>query len=131
VYFQIAPDYDLLRVFGCPAYFHVKEDKLDPRVKKGLFIEFKKGIKGYKIWDPKDMNFIFSRDITFDETSMLKPKITQQVKIVKTKEVSQQVENDANPPSLESSVSLRIMSKVTQGNYQVAEVDADDDKDQE
>ena len=56
---------------------------------------------------------------------MLKPTICRHVEIVKTKEVSQQVENDANPPSLESSVSLRIMPKVTQGNDQVAEVDAD------
>ena len=53
---------------------------------------------------------------------MLKPTISRQVEIVKTKEVSQQVENDANLPSLESSVSLRIMPKVTQGNDQVAEV---------
>ena len=27
-------DYDFLYVFGCPAYYHVKESKLDPRVKK-------------------------------------------------------------------------------------------------
>ena len=27
-------DYDFLRVFGYPAYYHVKEDKLDPRAKK-------------------------------------------------------------------------------------------------
>ena len=47
---------------------------------------------------------------------MLKPTISRQVEIVKTKEVSQQVENDANPLSLKSSVSLRIMPKVTQGN---------------
>ena len=33
---KTAPDYDSLRVFDCPAYYHVKEDKLDPRAKKGL-----------------------------------------------------------------------------------------------
>ena len=59
---KIAPDCDLLRVFGCLAYYHVKEDKLDPRAKKGLFVGFKKGIKENKIWDPKDMKFIFSRE---------------------------------------------------------------------
>ena len=74
---KTAADYDLLRVFSCPAYYHVKEDKLDPRAKKRLFIEFKKGIKGFKIWDPTDIKFIFSRDVTFDETFMLKPKISQ------------------------------------------------------
>ena len=41
------------------------------------------------------------------------------------------MENDANPLSLESSTSLRIMPRVTQGNDQVAEVDAVVDEDQE
>ena len=80
--------------------------------KKRLFVGFNKGIKGYKIWDPKDMKFIFSRDVTFDEVSMLKSKISRQVEIIKTKEVSQQVENDANPLSLESSASVRIIPRV-------------------
>jgi len=35
---KTAPDYDSLRGFDCPAYYHVKEDKLDPRTKKGLFV---------------------------------------------------------------------------------------------
>ena len=35
----------------------------------------------------------------------------------------------ANPLSLESSVSLKIMPRVTQGNGQVAEVDADEEED--
>ena len=83
-----APDYDLLRVFGCPAYYHIKEDNLDPRAKKRLFVGFKKGIKGYKIWDPKDMKFIFSRDVTFDEASMLKLITSQQVEIEKTNAIT-------------------------------------------
>ena len=47
---KTAQDYNLLRVLGCPAYYRIKEDKLDPRVKKGVFVGFKKGVKGYKIW---------------------------------------------------------------------------------
>jgi len=46
-----------------------------------VFIGFKKGEKGYKIWDPKDKKFILSRDVTFDEASMLKPIISQQAEI--------------------------------------------------
>jgi len=42
-----------LQVFRCPTYYHVKKDKLDPRVKKGVFLRFKKGVKDYKIWNPK------------------------------------------------------------------------------
>ena len=62
---------------------------------------------------------------------MLKPKISQQMEIIKTKDVSQQVKNDANPLSLESSASVRIIPRVTQGNYQADEVDADDEEGQE
>jgi len=51
---RVAQDYDSLRVFSCPAYYHVKKDKLDPRARKCVFIGFKKDIKGYKIWDLKD-----------------------------------------------------------------------------
>ena len=33
-----AQDYDSLRVFGCLTYYHVKEDKLDPRAQKSMFV---------------------------------------------------------------------------------------------
>ena len=54
---------------------------------------------------------------------MLKPTISQQV----TKGISQQVESYATSPSLERSVSLDIIPKVTQGSDYVPEQDADDD----
>ena len=129
----------MLRVFGCPAYYHVKE-KLDPRAKKVVFVGFKKGVKGYKIWDAEDKKFILSRDVTFDEALMVKPinsqhvksektkAISQQVEIEKTKRVSQQMESDATSPSLEKSVSLEIISTVTQGSDYVPEQDADEDQ---
>ena len=62
---------------------------------------------------------------------MLKPTISQQVEIEKTKGISHQVESDATLPSLKRSVSLEIIPTVTQGNDHVAEQDAaDDDEDQ-
>ena len=48
-----------LRVFGSTAYYHVKESKLDPRAKKKI---------------------ISSRDVTFDESAMLK-KVTTDGKV--------------------------------------------------
>ena len=51
---KVAHDYDSLRVFDCPAYYHVKENKLGPRTRKRMFIGFKKAVKSYEIWDPKD-----------------------------------------------------------------------------
>ena len=77
------------------------------------------------------MKFLLSRDVTFDEASMMKPKVSQQVETSKTKDVSQQVENDANPLSLESSASVRIIPRVTQGNDQAVEEDAEVEEGQE
>ena len=59
---KVAQDFDLLRIFGCSVYYHIKEDKLDPRAKKSVSVGFKKGLKRYKIWDLKDKKFIRSRD---------------------------------------------------------------------
>ena len=44
-----ASDYDMLWIFGCPAYYHVSDGKLNPRAKKAVFLGFKKGVKGYKL----------------------------------------------------------------------------------
>jgi len=46
---KVAQDYNSLRVFNCLAYHHVKKDKLGSRARKGVFFEFKKGVKDYKI----------------------------------------------------------------------------------
>ena len=43
---RVAQDYNSLQVFGCLPYYHVKEDKLDPRARKSMFIGFNKGVKG-------------------------------------------------------------------------------------
>jgi len=89
---KVAQDYDSLRVFGCLTYYHAEKDKLGPRARKGVFVGFKKGLKGYKFWDPKDKKFILSRGVTCDETSILKPTDSQHVESEKTNTISQQVE---------------------------------------
>ena len=78
----------------------------------------------------KDKKFVLSRDVMFDEASMLKPTISQQVETAKTKGVTQQVKSDATSPSLEISISLEIIPMVTQGSDHVDEQDAVDDEDQ-
>ena len=66
-------NYSHLRVFGCPAYFHVNDGKLEPRAKKVIFLGYATGVKRYRLWcpDPKSPKFVISRDITFDESYML------------------------------------------------------------
>ena len=70
-----AKDYDSLHVFGSTAYYHVKESKLDPRAKKAIFVGIASGIKGYKLWCLESKKMIFSRDVTFDESTVLQ-KVT-------------------------------------------------------
>ena len=67
-----ATDYDSLHVFGSIAYYHVKESKLDPRAQKVIFMGISGGVKRilYLVFYYKEI--IFSRDVTFDESAMLK-----------------------------------------------------------
>ena len=45
---------------------------MDPRAEKGLFLVFNKGVKGYRIWRSEIRKVIINRDITFDESAMVK-----------------------------------------------------------
>ncbi|KAG8490009.1 hypothetical protein CXB51_016101 [Gossypium anomalum] len=83
-------DYDSLHIFGSTAYYHVKESKLDPRAKKALFLGITDGVKRYRLWCPDTRKIVFSRDVTFDESTMLKYKDSQ--KDDKTSSTLQQVE---------------------------------------
>jgi hypothetical protein len=49
------PLFTHLRVFGCEAYVHVpmeNKSKLDKNAEKCIFIGYKDGLKGYKLWNP-------------------------------------------------------------------------------
>nr|GFA80675.1 retrovirus-related Pol polyprotein from transposon TNT 1-94 [Tanacetum cinerariifolium]GFA80716.1 retrovirus-related Pol polyprotein from transposon TNT 1-94 [Tanacetum cinerariifolium] len=78
-YGKPALDYDSLHVFGSTAYYPVKESKLDPREKKALFIRITSGIKGYRLWCPETKKTIFSRNVTFNESAMLKKVYIEQL----------------------------------------------------
>ena len=114
-----ASDYDMLRAFGCPTYNHVSDRKLEPRAKKAVFLGFKRGVKGYKLWDFEDQKIVLSRDVTFDESSSVKSSSSQQVECGQTKGISQRVKRDASSPSPDSFVSFRVSSIVTQYTHHV------------
>ncbi|TXG68545.1 hypothetical protein EZV62_003480 [Acer yangbiense] len=42
---QPVSNYNRLHIFGCLAYFHVTESKLDPRAKKAIFVGFREGVE--------------------------------------------------------------------------------------
>jgi len=47
------PSLEHQRVFGCIAYTHVKQGKLEPRAKRCLFIGYPTEVKGYKLMGPR------------------------------------------------------------------------------
>jgi hypothetical protein len=68
-------DYSSLRVFGCLAYVHIPSEehsKLDLKSRQCVFLEYGKGVKGYKFWDPTANQVVISRAVIFDENFMLK-----------------------------------------------------------
>ncbi|CAA3000335.1 pre-mRNA-splicing factor ATP-dependent RNA helicase DEAH10 [Olea europaea subsp. europaea] len=44
------PDYSKLKVFGCAAYSHQNEEKLEPRSLKCIFLGYGEESKGYRLW---------------------------------------------------------------------------------
>jgi hypothetical protein len=52
-----------LKVFGCDAFVHVPKEKRIKLYKmeiKCIFIGYKKGMKGYKLWDPASRRKMYS-----------------------------------------------------------------------
>jgi hypothetical protein len=70
VWFGKNPSLSHLKVFGCDAFVHVpkeKRSKLDKKEVKCIFIGYKEGMKGYKLWDPASRRTMYSRDVVFRE----------------------------------------------------------------
>lgn len=65
-------DYSKLKVFGCKAYAHLRQSKLDARALKCVFLGYQDGVKGYRLWciEPGNAKIIISRDVVFLESDM-------------------------------------------------------------
>ena len=74
VWIGVSADCKHLRIFGCTAYVHVKQGKLDSRALKRVFVGYPEGVKGYKVWCVATHKCISSRDVTFHEESILEDK---------------------------------------------------------
>ncbi|KAL5569169.1 hypothetical protein UlMin_025744 [Ulmus minor] len=72
MWFGKPKSYSNMRVFGCLAYAHQNEGKLEPRTMKCVFLGYPKGTKGYRLWmkDSKGYKVIVSRDVVFKEDVM-------------------------------------------------------------
>jgi len=57
-----------LKLFDCDAFVHLPKErrrKLDKKEIKHIFIGYKEGMKGYKLWDPASRRKMCSRDAIF------------------------------------------------------------------
>ena len=66
-----------MKIFGCEAYALTPKNqrsKLDPRSKKCNFVGYDDFMKGYRLWDPTAHEIGISRDVVFDESSLIKSK---------------------------------------------------------
>ena len=57
------PSLSHLRVFGCDAYVHIpmeKRTKLDNKSERCIFIRYKAGLKGYKLWNLETRNIMYN-----------------------------------------------------------------------
>ena len=63
-----------MRLFGCDAYVRVPKEKitkLDSKFEKCIFIGYKDGLKGYKLWNRVTRKVVYSRYVVFREVKKL------------------------------------------------------------
>lgn len=71
VLYNLKPDYEYMRVFGCLAYYRSTEtngDKFEVRGRPGIFLGYPQETKGYKIYDTQHHKIIISQDVKFMES---------------------------------------------------------------
>lgn len=65
-------DFSNLRVFGCTAFAHQSEGKLEPRALKCVFLGYGEGVKEYRlrVIETKGYKIIISKNIVFNEDDL-------------------------------------------------------------
>ncbi|XP_073152165.1 uncharacterized protein [Henckelia pumila] len=76
--------YSNLRIFGCLAYAHLKQDKLEVRTFRCIFIGYPNGVKGYKVWnlksrDGKDSQISVNEKLPFEVESSVPDKESEEM----------------------------------------------------
>jgi hypothetical protein len=116
------PSLTHLKVFGCDTYVHVPKEnmsKLDKKDEKCVFIGYKDGLKGYKIWNLETKKVVYSRDVVFREMKevlkqeVLPSKEEPEKKLfdLKDDESDSIEEEDPHTPILRRSVRERRLPK--------------------
>ena len=116
-----ARDYDFLHVFGSIAYYHVTESKLDPRAKKAIFLGIPSGSKEYRLWCLETKKIVFSRDVTFDESALLR-KVTKKID-----DTLEQVEQTPKQVEFESKIVNPVSEDKTEADPPLIEDESDEE----
>ncbi|KAH9717204.1 hypothetical protein KPL71_021739 [Citrus sinensis] len=118
-------DYSKLRIFGCVAYAHVKQGKLEPRALRCRFLGYPDGVKGYSLWciDLKPPKCIISRDVTFNESEILNKSKTTESKEYRseTRHESVQFEVESHEQDMTELVTEEDAGRVADGSDDVQE----------
>jgi hypothetical protein len=64
------PSISHLKFFGCDAFLDVPKEKRRKLIKKAvkcIFIGYKEGMKGYKLWDHASRKTVYGQDVVFIE----------------------------------------------------------------
>lgn len=121
-------DYSYLRRFGCVAYVHSDDGKLNPRAKKGVFVGYPDGVKGYKIWLLDEEKCVLSRNVVFKEDLLYKSLVKKSKKKVEIGESSRVVELEINSEVTDTETGVDESLSDTERD---AEVDVSQDDEEE
>lgn len=69
-------DLSHLRKFGCSAYVHRVQEKINPRAVKGVFVGYPFVVKGYRVWIEDEGKCTTSRNVVFHEQEVFKDTLT-------------------------------------------------------
>ncbi len=94
---------------------------LDPRAKKALFMGFNPGVKGYRLWCFEAKKTIVSRDVTFDESAMLKTVNPEGVD-------STQKQVECTPKQVEFEQTVVVPAQNTTRDFSVAEEESNEEE---
>ncbi|GJV09749.1 retrotransposon protein, putative, ty1-copia subclass [Tanacetum coccineum] len=111
-------DYGMLRIFGCVAYPHDKQGKLEPRAIKCVLLGYPEGVKGYRLYrlDGESPKIVTSRNVVFNESVMYKDTLKDSGA------------GDKSVKELQVEVELQRFNNHTPEEDQIDQEDGDDEK---
>ncbi|GKE04317.1 retrotransposon protein, putative, ty1-copia subclass, partial [Tanacetum coccineum] len=110
-------NYGMLRIFGCVAYPHNKQGKLEPRAVKCVLLGYPEGVKGYRLYrlDDESPKIVTSRNVVFNESVIYKDTL---------KDTSA---GDKSVKELQVEVELQRLNNHTPEEDQTNQEDGDDE----